>query len=87
MRRAIQAVVYRFAAQGINLHVERGPALPHSHVISFRMLGRREQGNIPIVFPGKFLRIAGLTAPDRRKFLSQNLTLALNWNPKRARLG
>ena len=44
MRGAIQAVVDRFAAQGINLHVERGLALPHSHVISFRTLGEMTHG-------------------------------------------
>jgi hypothetical protein len=36
---AIRAVVDSFAAHGINLHIERGQALPHSHVISFRTLG------------------------------------------------
>jgi hypothetical protein len=35
---ALQAVVDRFAAHGINLHLERGQALPHSHVLSFRLL-------------------------------------------------
>jgi hypothetical protein len=36
--RALQAVVDRFAAHGINLHLERGQTLPHSHVLSFRLL-------------------------------------------------
>ena len=31
-----QAVIDRFAAHGINLHVLRGKAQPHSHVVSFR---------------------------------------------------
>jgi hypothetical protein len=35
---AIQAVVDSFAAHGINLHVLRGHAMPHSHVLSFRQL-------------------------------------------------
>src|SRR5262249_38092556 len=35
---AIQAAVDRFTVHGINLHVERGQALPHSHVILFRLL-------------------------------------------------
>jgi Bacterial Ig-like domain (group 2) len=34
---AIQAVIDRFAARGFNLHVLRGSALPHSHVLSFRL--------------------------------------------------
>jgi len=41
---AIRAVADRLAAQGINLHVERGLALPHSHVISFRTLGEMADG-------------------------------------------
>jgi hypothetical protein len=35
---AIQAVVDRFAERGFNLHVVRGQALPHSHVLSFQLL-------------------------------------------------
>jgi len=35
---ALQAVVDRFVAHGINLHLERGQSLPHSHVLSFRLL-------------------------------------------------
>jgi len=41
---ALQAVVDLFAAQGINLHIERGQALPHSHVISFRTLSEMTDG-------------------------------------------
>src|SRR5262249_11932279 len=35
---AIQAVVDQFALRGFNLHVVRGRELPHSHVLSFRLL-------------------------------------------------
>ncbi len=35
---ALQAVVDRFAAHGINLHLMRGKAQPHSTVLSFRLL-------------------------------------------------
>ena len=35
---ALQAVVDRFAAHGINLHLIRGHAVPHSTVVSFRLL-------------------------------------------------
>jgi hypothetical protein len=35
---AVEAVVAQFANHGINLHLERGQALPHSHVLSFRLL-------------------------------------------------
>jgi hypothetical protein len=35
---AIQAVVDQYAARGFNLHVLRGKELPHSHVLSFRLL-------------------------------------------------
>lgn len=35
---ALQAVVDRFAAHGINLHLLRGKAQPHSTVLSFRVL-------------------------------------------------
>jgi hypothetical protein len=34
----LQPVVDRFAAHGINLHLLRGHAQPHSHVISYRQL-------------------------------------------------
>jgi hypothetical protein len=33
---ALQAVVDAFAAHGFNLHILRGHAMPHSHVVSFR---------------------------------------------------
>ncbi len=33
---SIQPVIDRFAAHGINLHVLRGTAQPHSHVVSYR---------------------------------------------------
>jgi len=35
---ALDAVASRFASHGINLHIERGQAVPHSHVVSFRLL-------------------------------------------------
>ena len=35
---AFQPVVDRFAAHGISLHMLRGHAQPHSHVISYRQL-------------------------------------------------
>jgi hypothetical protein len=41
---ALDLVVSRFAAHGINLHIERGQALPHSHVISFRLLSDMTDG-------------------------------------------
>jgi hypothetical protein len=41
---ALQAVVARFATHGINLHIERGQARPHSHVISFRTLSEMTDG-------------------------------------------
>jgi hypothetical protein len=41
---AIQAVVDRFAAHGITLHVVRGQALPHSHVLTFRALDQMTDG-------------------------------------------
>jgi hypothetical protein len=34
----LDAVGARFASHGINLHINRGQALPHSHVVSFRLL-------------------------------------------------
>ena len=37
---ALQPVVDRFAAHGIALHILRGRAQPHSHVISYRQLGQ-----------------------------------------------
>jgi len=37
---AFQPVVERFAAHGINLHILRGNAQPHSHVISYRKLSQ-----------------------------------------------
>jgi len=40
---AIQAVVDSFAAHGFNLHILRGRALPHSHVLSFRLLDDPQQ--------------------------------------------
>lgn len=39
---ALQAVVDRFAAHGINLHLIRGNAQPHSTVLSFRLLSDPE---------------------------------------------
>ena len=35
---ALDAVVERFASRGFNLHILRGRELPHSHVLSFRLL-------------------------------------------------
>ena len=35
---ALQAVVDKFAEHGINLHIVRGHELPHSHVLSMRLL-------------------------------------------------
>lgn len=44
---AIDAVVARYASHGINLHVERGQALSHSHLISFRLLNDpQDPGNV-----------------------------------------
>ena len=42
---AIDAVVASYASHGISLHVERGQALPHSHVISFRLLSDTQNPN------------------------------------------
>ena len=39
---ALQAVVDRFAEHGINLHLVRGKAQPHSTVVSFRLLADPE---------------------------------------------
>jgi hypothetical protein len=39
---ALQPVVDRFAAHGINLHVLRGNEQPHSQVISYRQLGQMD---------------------------------------------
>ena len=36
--KALDAVVERFAVRGFNLHILRGHELPHSHVLSFRLL-------------------------------------------------
>jgi hypothetical protein len=41
---AIDAVVDRFAARGFNLHVARGQALPHSHLLSLRTLDQMTDG-------------------------------------------
>jgi hypothetical protein len=38
---ALDAVVTAFADHGFNLHIRRGHALPHSHVLSFRTLNGR----------------------------------------------
>jgi len=48
---ALDAVAASFADHGINLHIERGRALPHSHVLSFRLLSEMsdqcEGGSVP----------------------------------------
>ncbi len=41
---AINAVANRFAARGFNLHVVRGQAVPHSHVLTFRTLNQMTDG-------------------------------------------
>ena len=44
---ALDAVAVSYAKQGISLHFERGQALPHSHVVSFRLLSDpQDPGNV-----------------------------------------
>ena len=42
----IQAVVDQYALRGFNLHVLRGKELPHSHVLSFRLLSDSRAENV-----------------------------------------